>query len=319
MTKGKGKVPGAGDLPKHIKSIAHRERGQPANRRAARRKARVLRVMQLKRAAALRNETKHNNNDSGGNNAKRYFADAPLQDARNLRDSLFSAVGSASASSDSEDEQQQLQRQQIATEVTPAQLSAAPASSRVAFGSVVHQPAILGLVKEHLSRQLMSVLSEAFDEARQRADEARQQADAQREAHREAFDEARKRADDAIDQRDRLQAELYLARGQLSKRWVLEMALRQAHAGGNTSTKFNATATAATLDRMTGDAAADIHKCMRKHNLSNDDVVALYGLLSTSIHNSGADFESIRDQGNLTAKQHRFILCVAAKRFGLSI
>jgi hypothetical protein len=74
MTKGKGRTPGAGGLSKHIKSVAHRERAQPANRRAlgplekhkdykhraAQRKQRVQRVQQLKRAAALRNADEFN-------------------------------------------------------------------------------------------------------------------------------------------------------------------------------------------------------------------------------------------------------------------
>jgi hypothetical protein len=74
MTKGKGKIPGAGGLNKHIKHVAKKERAQPQNRkslgplekhkdykkRSAVRKARTKRVQQLKRAAALRNPDEFN-------------------------------------------------------------------------------------------------------------------------------------------------------------------------------------------------------------------------------------------------------------------
>lgn len=74
MTKGKGSNPGAGGLNKHIKSVVHKERAQPAKRRqlgplekrkdyvkrAEKRKQRVKRVQQIKRAAAQRNPDEFN-------------------------------------------------------------------------------------------------------------------------------------------------------------------------------------------------------------------------------------------------------------------
>ncbi|RNF24447.1 putative U3 snoRNA-associated protein UTP11 [Trypanosoma conorhini] len=69
MTRGKGRNPGVGNLDKHIKRTTHKERSQPASRkhlgqlekhrdhvvRSRRRKAKVQRLLQLKRAASQRN------------------------------------------------------------------------------------------------------------------------------------------------------------------------------------------------------------------------------------------------------------------------
>lgn len=69
MTKGKGRNPGAGNLDKHLKRKEHKERTQPAARRhlgqlekhkdhvirSKKRKVKVQRLLQLKRAAAQRN------------------------------------------------------------------------------------------------------------------------------------------------------------------------------------------------------------------------------------------------------------------------
>ncbi|PWV17381.1 putative U3 snoRNA-associated protein UTP11 [Trypanosoma cruzi] len=69
MTRGKGRNPGVGNLDKHIKRTIHKERSQPASRkhlgqlekqkdhvvRSRRRKAKMQKLLQLKRAAAQRN------------------------------------------------------------------------------------------------------------------------------------------------------------------------------------------------------------------------------------------------------------------------
>lgn len=74
MTKGKGKNPGAGGLDKHIKRKEHKERSQPASRahlgqlekhkdhalRAKKRRVKVQRLNEIKRAAAQRNPDEYN-------------------------------------------------------------------------------------------------------------------------------------------------------------------------------------------------------------------------------------------------------------------
>lgn len=74
MTKGKGKNPGAGNLDKHLKRSAHKERSQPEARkhlgalekhkdyvkRAKRRHEKVAKLAEVKRAAAQRNPDEFN-------------------------------------------------------------------------------------------------------------------------------------------------------------------------------------------------------------------------------------------------------------------
>ena len=127
--------------------------------------------------------------------------------------------------------------------------------------------------------------------------------------------------------RDKLEMQLALTRGTLSKRWTLELALKQAHFAGKWSkAKFNATKTAAQLSELAAaadapqednKAASDIVDCMKQYGMSNADVVTLYGKLSANIHDSGANTDSLAERGDLSEKEHNFIKCIAEKRFGI--
>ena len=111
------------------------------------------------------------------------------------------------------------------------------------------------------------------------------------------------------------------ARGTLTKRWVLEMALRQAHHGDSTrwNKKFNATATAQQLADINSRAKDDIWECMVLNKMCPEDISKLYGKLSAGIHDSGLDVDSLVVQGNSSPVEHGFLICVANKRFDLSL
>ena len=194
----------------------------------------------------------------------------------------------------------------------------------------------------------MLVLEQAFNAEREALAETRARADAESKRADEALAGARgradaesKRADDAHEvvkdlraDRDKLQLQLAFARGTLSKRWVLEMALMHAHVGSTAAkSKFNATQTAGNLpfpppprplDCVSrpsdwNEAAVDIAECLQLCNMNKADAVKLYGLLSADIHGSGVGVDSLLHQGTLTLNQHNFIKCVANKRFDIPV
>jgi len=186
--------------------------------------------------------------------------------------------------------------------------------------STSSRPAVLGLVKKRLSVELMLALEQAFEAESKRADETAAQA-------RETAAQARETLTEVRESRDKLEMQLALTRGTLSKRWTLELALKQAHFAGKWSkAKFNATKTAAQLSELAAaadaplednKAASDIVDCMKQYGMSNADVVTLYGKLSANIHDSGANTDSLAERGDLSEKEHNFIKCIAEKRFGI--
>ena len=200
--------------------------------------------------------------------------------------------------------------------------------------STSSRPAVLGLVKKRLSVELMLALEQAFEAESKRADETAAQAretlaEARETAAqaRETAAQARETLTEVRESRDKLEMQLALTRGTLSKRWTLELALKQAHFAGKWSkAKFNATKTAAQLSELAAaadapqednKAASDIVDCMKQYGMSNADVVTLYGKLSANIHDSGANTDSLAERGDLSEKEHNFIKCIAEKRFGI--
>jgi hypothetical protein len=107
------------------------------------------------------------------------------------------------------------------------------------------------------------------------------------------------------------EALLHCARSTLSKRWVLETALRLA----SITPKFNATETAKALATNNSATAQVMHECARSSGLPLDDVATLYGTLSADIHSAGASLEAIKVPNGLSVPQVDFLLCVAKKLF----
>ena len=179
-------------------------------------------------------------------------------------------------------------------------------------------PAILLFFENQLmNKELFPVLVEAFAKDRELLREARESASVQREL-------TAKERDFSVEmreQRDMFQAQLLLSRGTLTKRWVLEIALRQAHYGDSTrwNKKFNATATAQQLAAIDSRAKDDIWECMVHHKMCPEDISKLYGKLSAGIHDSGLDVDSLVVQGNSSPVEHGFLICVANKRLDLSL
>ena len=189
------------------------------------------------------------------------------------------------------------------------------------------RPALLGLLQDAgVNDNLQRAVEELLEQQREALEQQREALEQQRAmyerviaANAQTLTSTQELKDEAFAARDTANALLQFARGTLSKRWVLEVALMQCH---TTASRFNATATAQSLNTtMTNPnpARVDILQCMNDHNLNGDAIVKLYGKLSTIVHGSGADIDSLKDQGTaITTDEHKFLLCVANKRFGIA-
>ncbi len=105
--------------------------------------------------------------------------------------------------------------------------------------------------------------------------------------------------------------------GSLSKRWVIESALRQAHDNGPSRNEaFHCTKLAKMIESVDGNnnATFQIVEVMQRYNLDGHALSKLYLKLCEDLCE-----DNIIDRGSLTNDQHEFILSLALEVFRVRV